>query len=373
MKKAGIAVITGIATGLGFLLFRKPAVTQACIVDSDCPSGYRCSNGVCVPVTPPTPQCTRDSDCPSGYRCSNGVCVPVTPTTYSLTVSVSGYGSTNPVPGQYTKAAGTTVTLIATPASGYVFTHWTLNGEVVNTSTVPVVMNGNITAIAYFEQAAIPPPTTRRLTVSVYGGYGGTTHPLPEQFYDLPYGTSVNLQAIAASGYIFTDWEITVLGYVYVSSDPVVTVVLENDITAVARFEEADTLPGLPYPDVEYRRPTTSEVTYALGKPGQYDYWQYYATLKLCQNWASQQPYPVSDWYQRWSMMGYCYGGGGWTWAVGAQPNRTGEWFWEGMYAFFPTNCLIEWAKFKAYLVKNPQPPESGYDAYTTKIEGWMQ
>ncbi len=130
---------------------------------------------------------------------------------------------------------------------------------------------------------------------------------------------------------------------------------------------------SLPYPEVPYRRPTSSEITMALGRPpAGLAYYDWLKALKLCQNWASQQPYPVSDWYQRWSMMGYCYGGGGWTWAVGAQPNRTGEWFWEGYFAFFPDSCLIEWAKFKAYLIKNPQPPESGYDAFIAKIETWM-
>lgn len=41
-----------------------------CTVDSDCPSGQICDNGVCAD------QCTIDSDCPSGYVCVNGVCVP---------------------------------------------------------------------------------------------------------------------------------------------------------------------------------------------------------------------------------------------------------------------------------------------------------
>lgn len=41
-----------------------------CTVDSDCPPGQICDNGVCAD------QCTVDSDCPSGYVCVNGVCVP---------------------------------------------------------------------------------------------------------------------------------------------------------------------------------------------------------------------------------------------------------------------------------------------------------
>jgi|TARA_R100000482_G_scaffold44225_1_gene15474 Cys-rich repeat protein len=41
-----------------------------CSIDSDCPSGQICDNGVCAD------ECTIDSDCPSGYVCEDGVCVP---------------------------------------------------------------------------------------------------------------------------------------------------------------------------------------------------------------------------------------------------------------------------------------------------------
>ncbi len=46
-----------------------------CSIDSDCPEGYVCRNGVCVPDEGP-PECAIDSDCPPGYWCLNGVCVP---------------------------------------------------------------------------------------------------------------------------------------------------------------------------------------------------------------------------------------------------------------------------------------------------------
>ena len=43
-----------------------------CSIDADCPPGYICENGFCIPDN----LCTFDSDCPEGYVCENGVCVP---------------------------------------------------------------------------------------------------------------------------------------------------------------------------------------------------------------------------------------------------------------------------------------------------------
>lgn len=58
--------------------------TGGCKDNSQCPSGFHCLNGKCVPNgTPPTGGCTKTSQCPSGQVCVNGKCVPKTgcPTT----------------------------------------------------------------------------------------------------------------------------------------------------------------------------------------------------------------------------------------------------------------------------------------------------
>lgn len=65
-----------------------------CTTDADCPTGYACVGGVCIPITV---ECTVDTECPSerpfcvggvcvqcrvdancqeGYVCRNGVCIP---------------------------------------------------------------------------------------------------------------------------------------------------------------------------------------------------------------------------------------------------------------------------------------------------------
>ena len=60
-----------------------------CTVDADCPEGYVCLNGVCVPVG----QCRVDADCPPNHICMDGVCVPES----TDTVSGGEIGGTYPV------------------------------------------------------------------------------------------------------------------------------------------------------------------------------------------------------------------------------------------------------------------------------------
>ncbi len=52
--------------------------TGGCTNNSQCPSGFYCKNGLCVPNgTPPSGGgCTKTSQCPSGQVCVNGKCVP---------------------------------------------------------------------------------------------------------------------------------------------------------------------------------------------------------------------------------------------------------------------------------------------------------
>lgn len=47
-----------------------------CTVHIDCPAGYGCVGGKCVPAT--QVPCTIDAQCPSGYKCGvAGYCVKV--------------------------------------------------------------------------------------------------------------------------------------------------------------------------------------------------------------------------------------------------------------------------------------------------------
>ena len=74
---------------------------------------------------------------------------------YALTISVypQGGGSTNPAVGTYYYDAGSTVTVSATPAPGYTFDYWELDGVRYTTNPITVSMNAPHTLKAVFKQA----------------------------------------------------------------------------------------------------------------------------------------------------------------------------------------------------------------------------
>lgn len=62
-----------------------PPPEPECVIDGDCPTGFICQDGVCIPEgeqppdplpPPPEPECVTDAECPPGEICDNGVCVP---------------------------------------------------------------------------------------------------------------------------------------------------------------------------------------------------------------------------------------------------------------------------------------------------------
>jgi pectate lyase len=94
-----------------------------------------------------------------------------TTTYYSLTVSVSGNGTTSPAPGTYSYASGSTVSVSATPASGYVFSGW--SGACSGTGSCTVTMNAAKSVAASFVQARDTQPPS--VPVSVSASSVGTT------------------------------------------------------------------------------------------------------------------------------------------------------------------------------------------------------
>ncbi len=107
-------------------------------------------------------------------------------------------GGTNTGSGSYT--AGTSVTITATPNTGYSFVSFTENGSVISTSssfTFPI--NSTRTIVANFVI------NTYTLTTTANPAGGGTITKNPDQpKYD--YGTQVLLTATPATGYTFTNW-----------------------------------------------------------------------------------------------------------------------------------------------------------------------
>lgn len=119
-----------------------------------------------------------------------------TSTEYTLTASTSGSGSVSPSGGTYDE--NTTVTLTATPASGWEFAGW--SGDASGTSrTIQVFMDANKSVTAHFTETG----GTTRFTLSVATSGNGSVYPQGGT-YDA--GTTVTLYATPASGWEFAGW-----------------------------------------------------------------------------------------------------------------------------------------------------------------------
>ncbi|HEX8017789.1 MAG TPA: carbohydrate-binding protein [Flavobacterium sp.] len=131
-----------------------------------------------------------------GARESGGT--PVTNYTLTTTANPTAGGSIARSPNATSYAAGTAVTLTATPASGYTFTSWS-NGA--TTATTTVTMNANTTITANFTATA----TSYTLTTTASPAAGGSISRSPNAA-SYTSGTVVTLTATPASGYTFTSW-----------------------------------------------------------------------------------------------------------------------------------------------------------------------
>jgi len=116
-------------------------------------------------------------------------------------VSPSGGGTISPTGGTYDE--GSSVTLTATPATGYRFTKW--SGDVSDTVTPLVIpMNADKSVTANFIKVYT-------LTTSASPAEGGSVSPADSTYDE---GSTVTLNAVPAAGYIFEKWSGDVSGNV---------------------------------------------------------------------------------------------------------------------------------------------------------------
>jgi hypothetical protein len=81
--------------------------------------------------------------------------------TYTLTITTTAGGTTNPVPGGHVYSSGTNVLVTATPQDGYIFDSWELDGfDVGSANSYNVTMDKEHTLHAVFSEA--PPPVGGR-------------------------------------------------------------------------------------------------------------------------------------------------------------------------------------------------------------------
>ncbi len=79
-------------------------------------------------------------------------------TSYTLTVSTEGEGTTTPTAGTHNYQQGTAVTLTASPAEGWEFVSWVVNGQENLNQTTQVTMDGNRQAAALFAETSVLVP-----------------------------------------------------------------------------------------------------------------------------------------------------------------------------------------------------------------------
>jgi uncharacterized repeat protein (TIGR02543 family) len=150
----------------------------------------------------------------------------------TLTVGVTGSGSTSPTVGQHTYAAGAVISISATPAGGYHFVNWTGNvGSVanVNAASTTITMNGNYSITANFQQTAA---TYYTLTMAATGG--GSINPAVGQ-HSYAAGTMVPIIASAAGGYYFVNWTGNV-GTIANVNAASTTVIMNGNYSITANF-----------------------------------------------------------------------------------------------------------------------------------------
>ena len=126
----------------------------------------------------------------------------ITPTTYTVTVSNDGKGTGTATPS--TAAAGTMISLTATPNEGYRFKEWqVISGGVAIKDDKFLMPNDNVEVKAIFEEDAPPVPTEFTITVKTDGN--GTASASPDKAVA---GTEIRLTATPKEGYHFKEWQV---------------------------------------------------------------------------------------------------------------------------------------------------------------------
>jgi len=151
----------------------------------------------------------------------------VTRVNYTLTMAVTGNGTTTPAVGNHSYVNGTVVDLTATPDPYWDFVSWTGDVADPDSPSTTVTIDGNKTVTANF---AI---SRHNLTISSTNG-GNVTVPGEGNFtYD--YGTIVSLTATSNTGYRFVNWTGDV-GTIANTTSASTTIAMMGDYSIVANF-----------------------------------------------------------------------------------------------------------------------------------------
>jgi len=136
---------------------------------------------------------------------------------YTLTISATTGGTTDPAPGSYSYKYGDQVTITAIPDSGYVFSHWSVDGLISQTNPLVLQITRNYDVTAVFAEA--PTATITGMVVdsetnSPIAGARislntvGTTTSGSDGKYSLTVPVGVYTMKVTANGYY--EWTSTV-------------------------------------------------------------------------------------------------------------------------------------------------------------------
>ena len=128
---------------------------------------------------------------------------PPAPTKYTVTVTTEGGGTASASPAK--TAAGTEITLTATPNTGYHFKEWQVESPagLVITNNKFSMPDSNVAIKAIFEEDSPFAPTKHTVTVKTDGNGIAFASPLLTVA-----GTEITLTAMPKKGYHFKEWQV---------------------------------------------------------------------------------------------------------------------------------------------------------------------
>ncbi len=158
---------------------------------------------------------------------------------YTLTMSATPGGTTNPTSGSYTYDAGTVIGAAAIADPGYRLNYWELDGVNVGASNpYSVTMDANHSLQAMFSPLSI-------YTLAITASTGGTTDPVPDD-YTYYEGEVVTVTATADLDYFFHHWE---LDGAHVGSANPIEVAMDVDHSLNAVFSTSPPPPPILFED----------------------------------------------------------------------------------------------------------------------------
>jgi len=141
-----------------------------------------------------------------------GVGYPAPPPTYSLTITTTAGGTTDPAPGTYSYTANSTVQVTAIPDTNYLFDHWELDTvNVGSANPYTVLMDNNHTLKAVFTYSPPQPSLSASmspLSASILAGQSVTFTSTVSGGYT-PYSYQWYLNGNPVSGATFNTWTFT--------------------------------------------------------------------------------------------------------------------------------------------------------------------